>query len=196
VGEWGVYGSVGENMVVAWPALSAMAVTARPGRDEQIVALFDEHYRGLCRLASLLLGDSAAAEEAVQDAFLRTYASWWRIRQPERAQWYLRAAVVNQCRSRRRRRSLEDRQYRTMAAQEVATTSENEPRGDAPVVLAAIAALPQRQREAVVLRYYQDLAEADIAQVLGCSVGTVKSQLSKARATLAGALGSLREEPQ
>ena len=164
------------------------------GRDDQIVALFDEHYGGLCRLASLLLGDAASAEEAVQDAFLRTYANWWRIRRPERAQWYLRAAVVNQCRSRGRRQSLEDRHYRAMAAQEGEAVAEDTPMGESTAVLAAIQSLPPRQREAVVLRYYQDLAEADIAAVLGCSIGTVKSQLSKARVSLAAALEPLRED--
>ena len=66
----------------------------RNERDEAVSRLFDEHYRGLCRLAGLLLGDSAAAEEVVQEAFLRTFSGWWRVRHPERAQWYLK----NHCR--------------------------------------------------------------------------------------------------
>src|ERR1700722_4800274 len=82
---------------------------ARNLRDETISALFDEHYRGLCRLAGLLLGDSAGAEEIVQEAFMRTFSGWWRVRQPERAQWYLRKSVVNLCRSKMRRRVTEDR---------------------------------------------------------------------------------------
>jgi len=160
-------------------------VTERPSRDEQVVALFDEHYAGLCRLATLLLGDQAAAEEAVQEAFLKTYAAWWRIRRPERAQWYLRAAVVNHCRSRGRRRVSEDRGNRVAWASDLGAGSEwSEQTEDGLAVLEAVRSLPDRQREAVVLFYYEDLSEADVAHALGCSVGTVKSQLSKARASL------------
>lgn len=67
-------------------------------RDDAVVALYREHYAGLCRLATMLLGDATTAEEVVQEAFLRTFAGWRRIRQPDRARWYLRAAVVNLCR--------------------------------------------------------------------------------------------------
>jgi RNA polymerase sigma-70 factor (sigma-E family) len=167
------------------------------GRDELVEALFDQHYSGLCRLATLLTGDAAAAEEVVQEAFLRTYAGWWRIRQPERAQWYLRAAVVNQCRSRGRRRSSEDRGNRTVWATDGAPPRrwETDDVGETMAVLDAVRSLPRRQREAVVLRYYEDLSEADVAAALGCSVGTVKSQLFKARASLAEQLRDPDDRP-
>jgi len=163
----------------------------RQGRDELVAALFDEHYPGLCRLAAMLLGDATGAEEAVQEAFLRTYSGWRRIRRPDRAQWYLRAAVVNQCRSRNRRRISEDRGNRTAWVAEDRTTPawDSERAGEAMVVLDAVDALPPRQREAVILRYYRDLSEADVAAALGCSIGTVKSQLSKARSFLGDRLG-------
>jgi RNA polymerase sigma-70 factor (sigma-E family) len=152
-------------------------------RDEQVVGLFEQHYGGLCRLAALLLGDAAAAEEVVQEAFLRTFAGWWRLRRPEQAQWYLRRTVVNLCRSRQRRGKVEDRSNRTTwAGERDAHHAGASP--DQRVVLDAVAALPRRQREAVVLRYYQDLTEAEVAAVLGCSLGTAKSQLSRARQTL------------
>jgi RNA polymerase sigma-70 factor (sigma-E family) len=156
-------------------------------RDEAVAALFDEHYAGLCRLATLLLGDRGRAEEAVQDAFVRTLAGWRRLRQPERAGAYLRVAVVNECRSRGRRRATELRGNRRVAATQpgAATSPPIERAGETLVVLAAVRTLPPRQREAVVLRYYGDLSEAEVADALGCSVGTVKSQLAKARATLA-----------
>jgi RNA polymerase sigma-70 factor (sigma-E family) len=174
-------------LVLARPAGEVAVTLRRPERDREVVALFDEHYRGLCRLATLLLGDEAAAEEVVQEAFLRTYAGWWRLRRPTRARWYLRAAVVNQCRSRGRRRAAEDRGNRTVWATEGADAPawDTDRAGESLVVVEAVRALPRRQREAVVLRYYEDLSDADVAAVLGCSVGTVKSQLSKARATLA-----------
>jgi RNA polymerase sigma-70 factor (sigma-E family) len=176
---------VGEGALVAarLPVLSVPAVTDR--RDDAVAALFDAHYASLCRLATLLLGDAGQAEEAVQEAFLRTFAGWRRLHDPGRAGAYLRAAVVNQCRSRGRRRSSEQRANRThWAGSRDDDTSAVERTGDALAVLDAVRALPQRQREAVVLRYYADLSEAEVALALSCAVGTVKSQLAKARATL------------
>ena len=167
-----------------------------PDRHQQLTELYDLHYAGLCRLAAHLLCSTAQAEEVVQEAFLRTFAGWARIRQPERASWYLRTTVVNLCRSRMRRRTTEDRGNRTVWASARDVEWPGEHSEDVAAVLDAVRALPQRQREAVVLRYYEDLAEADIARILHCSTGTVKSQLSKARATLAGLLTlSLSEEP-
>lgn len=164
-------------------------------RDAAVAALFDAHYGGLCRLATVLLDDSGQAEEAVQEAFLRTFVGWRRIRDPERASAYLRAAVVNQCRSRGRRRATEQRGNRTVWAGDMdgSRTSDLERTGDVLTVLQAVRALPARQREAVVLRYYADLSDADVARALGCSVGTVKSQLSKARTSLARHLTGLDE---
>jgi RNA polymerase sigma factor (sigma-70 family) len=75
-----------------------------------------------------------------------------------------------------------------------ARSSDIERAGDVLAVLDAVRSLPARQREAVVLRYYADLSEADVAQALGCSLGTVKSQLSKARASLARLLSGEDEE--
>jgi len=161
----------------------------RLGRDEQLTVLFRSHYAGLCRLATLLLGDPAAAEEAVQEAFARTYAGWWRLHRPDAARGYLRAAVVNECRSRGRRRSTEDRGNRlAWAVDRSPAPWEGEQVGEVMAVLEAVRALPARQREAVVLRYYEDLPEAAIARAMGCTVGTVKSQLAKARRALAEAL--------
>jgi len=162
-------------------------------REARIAALFDEHYPGLCRLAALLLGDVAAAEEVVQEAFLRTFSGWWRLRQPDRADRYLRTTVVNLARSRVRRRAVEGSGNRTVWAGELVRAHSEwdvERTGDVMAILDALRVLPPRQRQAVVLRYYADLPEAEVATALGCSVGTVKSQLFKARATLARALGS------
>ncbi len=167
----------------------------RASRDERITALFEENYRELCRLAALLLRDPHGAEEVVQEAFLKTFAGWRRIRHPERAQFYLRAGVVNLCRTRLRRRTTEDRGNRTTWAGDEARSPGMEPGQHAErlVVLAAVQALPERQREAVILRYYLDLSEAEMASVLGCAPGTVKSQLSKARANLARQLEDDRD---
>jgi RNA polymerase sigma-70 factor (sigma-E family) len=165
-------------------------------RDECVARLFDEHYRGLCRLAGMLLGDSAGAEEVVQEAFLRTFSGWWRVRHPERAQWYLRTCVVNLSRSRLRRRTTEERGNRTWSYSEpIPGDDESRQTDETMMLVELVGKLPPRQREAVVLRYYEDLPEAEIARILGCALGTVKSQLAKARATLSkgldpGAAGS------
>src|SRR5205085_1285152 len=100
-------------------------------------------------------------------------------------------AVVNLSRSRSRRRRTEERGTSAVAAQQTrAGAWAGDRRESDRLVLEAVRRLPHRQRAAVVLRYYEDLPEAEIARVMGCSVGTVKSQLAKARAHLAQALGS------
>ena len=187
---------MGEGALVAIAIRGTAVVAVTDRRDRAVAALFDAHYAGLCRLATLLLDDPGQAEEAVQEAFLRTFVGWRRLRHPEHAGAYLRAAVVNQCRSRGRRRVTEQRGNRTLWAgtQDEARSSDIERAGDVLAVLDAVRSLPARQREAVVLRYYADLSEADVAQALGCSLGTVKSQLSKARSSLARLLSGEDEE--
>ncbi len=134
----------------------------------RFVDLYRGSYVPMVRLAHLLTAADPAAEELVQDAFLRVQSRWDRIDNPLA---YLRVAVVNACRNHQRRRVLE-RRHRTV----VVETAE-----DAPGELRdAIAVLPARQRAAIVLRYYEDLAEADIAELLGCSVPAVKSLLHRA----------------
>jgi len=185
-----------------------MAIVAR--RDavnaaEAVGALFDQHQSGLCRLATVLLGDAGRAEEVVQDAFLRVYRSWWRIRDQDRAQAYLRATVVNLCRSQLRRRTVEDRVNRaTWTAEDRQAAGAPVPGSfgipdDSGAVLAlhrALQTLPTRQREVVVLYYFEDLSVTAIAGIVGCAGGTVKSQLAKARRHLQQAMeGSSGEVP-
>ena len=118
---------------------------------------------------------------------------------PERAQWYLRTSVVNLCRSRLRRRTTEERGNRVTWSDEQSTgrPDATDLSDEAAALVACVRQLPPRQRDAVVLRYYEDLSEAEIARILGCAVGTVKSQLAKARATLARAVeqSSDKREP-
>jgi RNA polymerase sigma factor (sigma-70 family) len=95
--------------------------------------------------------------------------------------------VVNICRSRLRRRSIERRVNATVHLRAGREPNESAPDSGSPLVI-AVRALPVRQRTAVVLHYYADMSQADVAEVMGCSEGTVKSQLSKARSTLARAL--------
>src|SRR5215472_7875909 len=142
-------------------------------RRDALARLYQQHYPELVRLGLGLTTDRGLAEELAQEAFVRAWRSWWRIRDERSAPAYLRATVVNLARTSLRRR-LRERQAlrRTPAAggEDV----------DASIdLLRALAKLPARKRACIVLRYYVDLSEVDVAQVLGVQVGTVKSQTAK-----------------
>lgn len=169
-----------------------MAGEAAVPRDagEAVTALFRAHYAGLVRLAVLLVDDDGGAEDVVQDAFARLHRRWGRLRDEEAAYGYLRTAVVNGSRSRLRRL----RTSRRYAEPQPGTAPS--PEGDVIVheehaaVRTALAALPRRQREVLVLRYYAGLTEADIAADLGVSRGAVKSHASRGIAALTRTLES------
>jgi RNA polymerase sigma-70 factor (sigma-E family) len=145
------------------------------GDQDALKRAFDAHYDRLFRLALVLAGDPYDAEDIVQDVFMRTGQRLASLPDGEVVP-YLRAAVVNEWRSRMRR--LRTRMRRLPLVQV--------PHSRAPDTEASndlwtyVLALPTRQRATVVLRYYEDLSEQATAEVLGCSVGTVKSQLSRA----------------
>ena len=174
----------------AWGGASVMG-SARRGRDEAVAELFDQHYAPMCRLAYVILGDAAMAEEIVMEALLKTFTGWNRLRDTDRVDAYLRRAVVNLCRSKIRRKVIERRVNATIHHRDERKAPDWDPERHetSRLVWRAVVGLPERQRACVVLRYFEDLPEAEIAEVLDCSVGTVKSQLSKARAKLQGALG-------
>jgi RNA polymerase sigma-70 factor (sigma-E family) len=160
--------------------------------EDRIADLFDQHYLSLCRLASLLLSDAAMAEDVVQEAFLRTFSGWRRLRDPDLAERYIRQSVVNLCRSRYRHRDAEHRGNAEVGVREDRARRQSRWEGDRQDmvvdVLDAVRCLPPRQRISIVLRYYVDLPEAEVAAAMGCTIGTVKSQVAKAKATLAIAL--------
>ena len=159
-------------------------------RDREVSALFSRYYTPMCRLAYVILGDAAIAEEVVMEALLKTFSGWRRIRDLDRIDAYLRRAVINQCRSRIRRKTLEARVNTTIHMREQRREPDWDPERHetSREVWKAVRKLPERQRACVVLRYFEDLPEAQIADVLECSIGTVKSQLSKARAKLEASL--------
>jgi RNA polymerase sigma-70 factor (sigma-E family) len=167
----------------------------RPEVDPErgVAALFDRNYASLCRLAYVILGDVQLSEEIVMDALLKTYTAWGRIRDPARSDAYLRRAVVNLCRSKIRRKMIEARVNRVSYEREERRAPDWDPERHetSRLVWEAVRKLPNRQRAAVVLRYFEDLPEAEIAETLDCSVGTVKSQLSKARSRLERELGDI-----
>ena len=147
--------------------------------------LYLAHRLSLVRLASLLLHDLGDAEEVVQDAFVAAYKRWDRVREPERALAYLRSAVLNGARSRLRHRGVVARWTlpsagRAPAVEDAVVVDEQRER-----IIVALQTLPTRQRECLVLRYYLELSESEIAATLGISAGSVKTHSHRALATLA-----------
>ena len=158
------------------------------GADAAVSDLYGAHYCALVRLAVLLVHDTATAEAVVQDAFVAMYAGPHRLRDNGEALSYLRAAVV--------------RRSRPLAGHGVAADRNGpEPTSDAPsaehgeldlpdrsAVVAALRKLPEGQREAVVLRYYGGLSEAEAAATMGITPGAVKRHISRAMAALRSVL--------
>ncbi len=171
--------------------IGALAVPAQPhvetvtrDRDRLLSELYQEHYRSLVRLAATLLDRRELAEEVVQEAFIKLHRKLDKVRDLERADAYLRSIVMNLARSKMRRR-------------QVARKHQPDPLPDAPgadvgvvvredqqQVLDALRSLPARQRDCLVLRYYEDMSEAEIADTLGISKGSVKTHTSRGVAAL------------
>lgn len=164
-------------------------------RGATLAALFDSEYPPLRGLAYVLLGDAHAAEEIAMEAFVRAFSSWSTVRRLDWPAGYLRRIVINLCRGRVRRQRIEARVNALSAGRkEGATRSWDEGQSDARLdVWAAVRQLPDRQRSCVVLHYLEDLSDAEVATVLGCSVGTVKTHMHRARASLARVLGTQLE---
>ena len=158
-----------------------------PRAELAVTELYAGHALGLVRLAVLLVGDRASAEDIVQDAFLGLYRRWDRLPDTSAPLGYLRVSVLNGCRTALRRRT-RTRLASAAAFTEPPPAESAEARalltGEQRAVAVALRRLPQRQREALVLRYYLDLSEAEIAATMGISRGTVKSATSRALAAV------------
>jgi RNA polymerase sigma-70 factor (sigma-E family) len=156
--------------------------------DLAVIELYAVHYSALVRLAVMLVRDTPTAEEVVQDAFIAMHDAWGRLRDTERALAYMRQAVVNRSRSVLRHRMVVERNQQKpppdMPSAEHGALSLLE----RSAVIAALRELPARQREAIVLRYYADLSEAEIAAAMKISRGAVKSHTSRGMAALRAAL--------
>jgi RNA polymerase sigma-70 factor (sigma-E family) len=153
-------------------------------------ALYEQHWRSLVRLAVLLVDDVSSAEDVVQDAFVALHRRADGLRDPDAGLAYLRASVVNLSRSVVRRRQVA-RRHLKVAEPDLVPPADYEVllREEHRAALDAVARLPRRQREVLVLRYWSGLSEREIAQTLGISPGSVKSSASRGMATLQQVLG-------
>jgi RNA polymerase sigma-70 factor (sigma-E family) len=160
---------------------------ARPPTDEAFTEFVAASWPSLYRTAYLLIGDRDLAEDLVQTALAKTYASWGKVRDVGAARGYARTTLVNTATSWFRKRGW--RAERPTEA--VDRGSYDDDPSLRPTLTAALAQLAPRQRAVVVLRFYDDLSVAETASALGCSEGTVKSQTSDALARLRGLLGDI-----
>jgi RNA polymerase sigma-70 factor (sigma-E family) len=149
----------------------------------RLAELYRRYSGDAIRLAYLLTGDRALAEDLVQDAFVKLAGRFADLRDPTRFEPYLRKTVVNLARMHFRRRRVE-RDYLDRAAREPVRHAELPDVSAYEEMKQALLALPYRQRAAIVLRYYQDLSDQQIADFLRCRPGTVKSLLSRGVAAL------------
>lgn len=134
------------------------------------------------RLAYLLTGDRALAEDLVQDAFARLVGRLRHLREPSAFWTYLRRTIVNLATSHFRHRRVERAYLERVAAAPTAATNDNDELDE--TMHRVLLGLPQRQRAAIVLRFYEDLTDVQTAAVLGCSAGTVRSLVSRGMQTL------------
>jgi RNA polymerase sigma-70 factor (sigma-E family) len=138
-------------------------------------SLYSAHFKQLVRAAALLLGRADEAEEIVQEAFVRTLKAWARLQDLDRAESYLRSATLNLARSRIRRWVVVRRRALPTEATHPSAEEHAVLREEHRTVIAELRRLPKRQRECLVMRYYLDLPESEVAGLLGVSIGSVKT---------------------
>jgi RNA polymerase sigma-70 factor (sigma-E family) len=163
-----------------------MAVRSQAGRDADhaVTALYVTHYRALVRIAALLVPDLTTAEEIVQDSFVAVHAAWWRRPGTDHALSYLRRSVVDRARATLGQHVVVD----TVAPRLPPDLPDNP--GEASVeversaFISALWTLPARQREVVVLRYFADLPETEVASATGISEAAVKANAARAMSSL------------
>jgi len=183
---------LGGAAALSWTDSGWPEARGKPAADSAaaaVAALYQHHAVGLIRLAYLMLGDRAGAEDAVQDAFCGLYRHWDRLADRDRALAYVRSSVLNGCRSALRRRTTGRRlltAYQPPTASAEAAVLGLEERQE---VMRAVRRLPGRQREALVLRFYLDLPEREIARLMGLRPSSVRSATARALQALGHALG-------
>lgn len=152
-------------------------------REDEFDAFFDAHYPGLLRSLTMITGDAELATDALQDAFVRAYARWRRIRRYERPEAWVRRVAIN------RSRDLMRSDARRRAREQQVARTESEPSldgstDDAMAMQQLLLALPERQRIAVTLFYVDDLSIEQVADAMGITSGAVKYHLNQGRQNL------------
>lgn len=179
----------GMPVIARMPAARSTRIPSqRDGSDDTVAAgttvdhlteTYRAHYRSLLGLAALLLDDTASCEDVVQEAFIRVHSARNRVREPEKTLAYLRQTVVNLSRSALRRRilglKLLSKPMPDMASAEEGAYDQLE----RDALIKAMRGLQRRQREVLVLRYFADMTEAQVAETLGISLGSVKAYGSR-----------------
>jgi len=160
----------------------ATAQERRRERDDEFAAYMAARQPSLLRTAYLLTGDRHAAEDLVQTAFAKLYLAWDKVERREAIDGYVRRILVNEHTSLWRRGWKRNEVAAGDPPEQDVRDRHDE--GDVAAVWAFVQTLPRKQRAVIVLRYYEDLSEAETARVLGISVGTVKSQASRALAAM------------
>jgi RNA polymerase sigma-70 factor (sigma-E family) len=165
-------------------------VRAESDADEEFRDFMRGRWPAMVRLAYGLTGDQGHAEDVAQAAFARAYASWSRVARAGDPDAYVRRIVINEHRGRFRKRRVAEDLVGAVPERPVrrgqSSPDTAEALGDSAALLSALCRLGPRQRAVIVLRYWMDMSEAETAAALNCSVGTVKSQASRALATLRG----------
>jgi RNA polymerase sigma-70 factor (ECF subfamily) len=162
------------------------------GSEVQFVEFVRARSAALLRLAVLLTGDVQDGEDLLQTALVKAYRSWWRLRSPELAERYVRRILVTSVISWRRRGSRREQATDRLPDCHVAGLEVEV--ADRIVMRQALRALSPGQRAVLVLRFFDDLSEQQTADLLGCSVGTVKSQTSRGLAALRRRVGDLTDD--
>jgi RNA polymerase sigma-70 factor (sigma-E family) len=161
-------------------------------RESEVRALYEERHGELVRFATFVLGDSHAAEDAAQEAFVRVYDVWDRLDDRERAVAYLRATIVNLSRGRHRRRLVAERHQQPLLTLVSSAEDDAIGRVGRSAVLAAVSALPTQQRACVVMRHWLRMSESEIAATLDVSIGSVRTHNKRGIQALQRKLGDFR----
>lgn len=157
-----------------------------------VTALYQAHALSMVRLAHVMLGDRAAAEDVVQEAFSGLYRRWAHVSDRDKALSYVRSSVMNACRSALRRMRPEvtgDQAVTAWQAEQLSGETAVLHEEERVAVMAAVRKLPRRQREVLVLRFYLDMTDQEISAEMGIGVSTVRSSAHRALAALGRMLG-------
>ncbi len=152
-------------------------------------------WAGLVRLAFGLTGDSWLAEDLAQTALASAYATWWRVRRADDPDAYVRRILINASKRRFRRGRVSERSSEPGDLPDLTVADPAAGIDERSALMAALAGLPPRQRAVIVLRYWEDMTDAQVGVLLGCSASTVRSQAARALAKLRASGGLTDTDP-